>query len=858
MKAFILTVCLVFALLPSKAAAGITVNATPTAFTLFTAGSAGNCDGINNKCSGTDPIVFVPGGSGTNNPQHDMVPGYTYRVSFQYTGWTTSGRFTITVAGGHASKFTFSTPLPSNQATGTSYNNGGTWNTYTTTFTVSTAGSYQFYFQTNSNYTMYANLRISGVPTSTDATLSALTLSSGALSPTFASGTIAYTQSVPNSVSTITVTPTVNDANATVTVNGTAVATGVASGNINLNVGANTITTVVTAQNGTTKSYTTTVTREAASSTDANLSGLAYSSGALTPAFASGTIAYTHSVPNSVSSITVMPTVSQANATVTVNGAAVASGVASGNINLNVGANTITTVVTAQDGSTTKTYTTTVTRAASQSLLTVNASPSALNASTTTSTLSTSGGSGTGAVSYAMTAGTCTLSGNTVTAGSATETCTVTATKAADSTYESATATVDITVSLRATLASAANDASVIRTQATQLMQSQAFTQSQVQNITNHLDGVRHNFNLMPSHFGIRLHAPSLDPIKPLIYKVKDVWLGPSGSSSSPNVHRVVARHDAPTGVGGALDGESLADAFEQQSANADQSPVLERGAQRYSWWSAGTVDTGLFRTGANHDEDSRFRLDGLTFGVDYKAGPRSIVGLALGLGYGTDTDRERLGKVKSSQKSLTGYGVMGFGDGWVVDGLLGYGSQTFSGDRTTSDGLATLSFRRPGDSVFMSGSVRKVFEFQPWRMAVFLRDDVTKIRLHRYVESGAADYALGYQSVGSTSTNVSAGLNISKDMDLDGGKLTTTAIFGVNRWYSNARSQGVFYADAGVAGGVHALNQPFNDQTFQSLSLGVVYVNKSGDGFDLSWMKSVGSRRDKLTRLRFGVNFAF
>jgi hypothetical protein len=598
-----------------------------------------------------------------------------------------------------------------------------------------------------------------------------------------------------------------------------------------------------------------------ASSTDANLSGLTYSSGALTPAFASGTISYTQSVANSVSSITVTPTVNQANATVTVNGTAVATGVASGSINLNVGANTITTVVTAQDGTTTKTYTTTVTRAAaalqSQSLLAVNASPSALNASTTTSTLSTSGGSGTGAVSYAMTAGTCTLSGNTVTAGSANETCTVTATKAADSTYEAAMATVDITVSFRATLASAANDASVIRTQATQLMQSQAFTQSQVQNITNHLDGVRYHFNLMPSHFGIRLHAPSLDPIKPLIYKVKDVWLGSSESSSSPKGHRVVARQDAQTGVGGAFDGETPADAFEQQSANAEQNPSLERGAQRYSWWSAGTVDTGLFRTGANRDEESRFRLNGLTFGVDYKAGPRSIVGLALGLGYGTDTASEHLGKVKSSQKSLTGYGVMGFGDGWVVDGLLGYGSQTFSGDRTTSDGLATLSFRRPGDSVFMSGSVRKVFEFQPWRMAVFLRDDVTKIRLHRYVESGAADYALGYQSVGSTNTNVSAGLNISNDMDLDGGKLTTTVILGVNRGYSSSRSQGVFYADVGVAGGVHPLNQPFNDQTFQSLSLGVMYVNKSGDGVDFSWMKSVGSRRDKLTRLRFGLNFA-
>ena len=357
MKAFILTVFLVFALLPSKAAAGITVNSTPTAFTINLAGSTGsNCDGGSNKCSGTGPIVYVPAAT-YNTGFFDMVPGYTYRLSFQYTGMTTPGRFTVAVAGAAASRFNFSTPLPSNQLTGISYNTGGAWNSYTTTFTVSTAGSYQFYFQTFSNYTMYANLAISGVSTSIDASLSGLSYSSGALTPTFASGTIAYAQSVPNSVSSITVTPTLNDANATVTVNGTAVGTGVASGNINLNVGANTITTVVTAQDGTTtKTYTTTVTRAAAASSDANLSGLTYSSGALTPTFASGTIAYTQSVANAVSSITVTPTVNQANATVTVNGTAVATGVASGNINLNVGANTITTVVTAQDGTTTKTY----------------------------------------------------------------------------------------------------------------------------------------------------------------------------------------------------------------------------------------------------------------------------------------------------------------------------------------------------------------------------------------------------------------------------------------------------------------------------------------------------------------------
>jgi hypothetical protein len=97
---------------------------------------------------------------------------------------------------------------------------------------------------------------------SNNANLSNLVLSGGTLNPAFASGTTSYTADVANSVASITVTPTASDTNATVRVNGTIVASGSASGAINLNVGANTITIGVTAQDGvTTRTYTVTVTR---------------------------------------------------------------------------------------------------------------------------------------------------------------------------------------------------------------------------------------------------------------------------------------------------------------------------------------------------------------------------------------------------------------------------------------------------------------------------------------------------------------------------------------------------------------------------------------------------------------------
>lgn len=112
-----------------------------------------------------------------------------------------------------------------------------------------------------------------------------------------------------------------------------------------------------------------------AQSTNADLSGLTLSSGALLPAFSPGQPNYSAQVSHPTTGITVTPTLADGTATVTVNGAPVTSGAPSAPIALNVGANTITAQVTAQDGTTVKPYTVTVTRAAhlTVSLSTVNA-----------------------------------------------------------------------------------------------------------------------------------------------------------------------------------------------------------------------------------------------------------------------------------------------------------------------------------------------------------------------------------------------------------------------------------------------------------------------------------------------------
>jgi autotransporter-associated beta strand protein len=92
------------------------------------------------------------------------------------------------------------------------------------------------------------------------------------------------------------------------------------------------------------------------SSNNASLAGLVTSVGAFSPTFDAAVLTYSVTVPNGTSTVTISPTVAQANATVKVNGTTVASGTPSAAIAVGSGTTTVNVVVTAQDGVTTRTY----------------------------------------------------------------------------------------------------------------------------------------------------------------------------------------------------------------------------------------------------------------------------------------------------------------------------------------------------------------------------------------------------------------------------------------------------------------------------------------------------------------------
>ncbi|MEO6497669.1 MAG: cadherin-like beta sandwich domain-containing protein, partial [Mucilaginibacter sp.] len=205
-----------------------------------------------------------------------------------------------------------------------------------------------------------------------DATLSALVLN-----PDIAKDKVTgvnyrdYIASVKIGTTSVKVIATTQNPSATLTINGIAATSGIPSDAINLNIGANTINTVVTAADGTVKTYSIVITRVGSSNN--KLKSITLNENATV--LKTGTISYTTSVASSITQVKVKPLAEDETASVTVNGNPVARGSYSPFILLTD--DPIAIQVTAQNGAI-QNYTLTVNRNGSNNvrLKSVGLSPS--------------------------------------------------------------------------------------------------------------------------------------------------------------------------------------------------------------------------------------------------------------------------------------------------------------------------------------------------------------------------------------------------------------------------------------------------------------------------------------------------
>lgn len=197
--------------------------------------------------------------------------------------------------------------------------------------------------------------------------LSALSVTSGTLSPAFTANQLAYTVDVPTNVDSVDVSATKADPDAVIS-GSLSAGTGQVSGQASIPLGtpgtATTVSISVRAPDGTSKEYSITVNRRASS--DSTLSALTVSAGTLDPPFASNILNYTVQVGLLVGSVTITATKTDPNAIMSSLGSSIAAaGTSIGQVTvspaLGVGTTADLTLI-AQDGINRTEYKITVTR----------------------------------------------------------------------------------------------------------------------------------------------------------------------------------------------------------------------------------------------------------------------------------------------------------------------------------------------------------------------------------------------------------------------------------------------------------------------------------------------------------------
>jgi len=232
---------------------------------------------------------------------------------------------------------------------------------------------------------------------SNNADLTSIEINNVSLNQIFNADQLQYNANVSSSIDSVEISAVLSDSSAILSVNQIVINSGELKTHA-LNIGTNNIVFLIRAEDGSQKLYSLTVNREHETNpvsdnstdteenttgdddinpedgtttdnpqlaTDASLSDLKITGVPLSSVFSSSTYSYTAVVANMMNSISIVPTLNDTNASVTVDGLKVISS-ASYNNNINVGLNTVSLLVTAEDGATTQEYILQITRSTAE------------------------------------------------------------------------------------------------------------------------------------------------------------------------------------------------------------------------------------------------------------------------------------------------------------------------------------------------------------------------------------------------------------------------------------------------------------------------------------------------------------
>ncbi len=214
-------------------------------------------------------------------------------------------------------------------------------------------------------------------------------------------------------------------------------------------------------------------------------------------------------------------------------------------------------------------------------------------------------------------------------------------------------------------------------------------------------------------------------------------------------------------------------------------------GFDRWGFFATGTIGRGKSREdGQNPGFD--FDTSGLTLGVDYRFTDRLVAGVSLGYARHDSEVRGNFGNLDTRGWTVNGYASWFNERNWYLDGVLSYGSNSYTLDRfirysiTALDGSRTNIDQRArgetdGDLLGAAVSFGRDFQKGPWNLGTYLRGNYSRVDLDGYDERMLSDrpgsgLGLRYQSRTLNSFTTSLGGKATYVLSRDWGILMPTA----------------------------------------------------------------------------------
>jgi hypothetical protein len=287
-----------------------------------------------------------------------------------------------------------------------------------------------------------------------------------------------------------------------------------------------------------------------------------------------------------------------------------------------------------------------------------------------------------------------------------------------------------------------------------QMQASLRFAGAQIDNVMQHLVGLRESFGC-----GVRPDvALSVSPTRP------------ASEGASDPAAATLASNALNQAVGQALQGD-CGDA-----------------KHRTGVWTSGSIDYD--------SAHGKLSATGLTAGIETQFSRSLVVGAAFGVGFDRDSIGTNGTKSNSNALNFMAYGSYRFGKRVFVEAMGGYGRLNSDNTRfVTSDG-SLLNSQRPGHALFTSVSIGTQVRAHGFSASPYLRNDLISASLDAYQEGGVTPFALGFARARQTVDVLVAGSRLTYTVRMPWGRISPLARVEYRHRFASSFTQAMFYAD--------------------------------------------------------------